>query len=173
MKRWLPWILSVSLVGALALAANVTDVQVYQVLFRPWSRTTAQLPAASAWTGYVAYNSSNSALTVSDGLTWRTASPILASAAWDFPQLDVSAVFGLPCNETAAVTATGAVMSDACASSSNFGVDGGALPPDLVDLSCRVSATNAVKFKLCLRASTDGGIVYDAPDAGYFARVLH
>ncbi len=166
-------ILAALLVATVAVAAtvNINDTYVFQALFRPWTRTTTQLPTASAYTGYMAYNTSNGDLTVSDGINWRTASPILASASWDFPQLDVSSVFGLPCNETAAVTATGALLSHACAASTNLGMDGGAALIDLADLTCRVSAANAVKFKLCLRASTDGGTTYNLGDAGFYARV--
>lgn len=89
---------------------------------------------------------------------------------YDFAQLDVSAVFGLPCIETVPVTVTGAAFNDSCDMTSNLGQDGGTALNNLVDLTCRAT-TNAAIGKACLRASTDGGIVRDLPDAGYTVRV--
>ncbi len=171
MKRWI--FVGLALFALIVNAAtNITVEQVYQVMFRPWTRTTAQLPSAGAYTGYVAYNTSNSALTVSDGTSWRTASPILGATTYDFPSLDPTVNgLGLPCAESWAVMATGAVLTDSCSASSNLGVDGGAALLSTAQLSCRVSAANAAVLKLCVQL-TDGGS-YNLGDAGFYVRVFH
>lgn len=94
------------------------------------------------------------------------------SFAYDFPSLDPVSVFGLPCAETGVVSLTGAAFGDQCLIASNLGQDGGALLLDLADLTCRVSSSGRVTAKLCMRASTDGGSVYDLGDAGFFLRTF-
>lgn len=174
MKRWTPFFAVIALLSGAALAAtNITVEEVFQVLFRPWTRTTTQLPSATAYTGYVAYNTTASALTVSDGVTWRTASPLLGTASWDFPALEVVDALGTVCSETAAIPIAGAAIGDSCDVSSNLGADGGAGLAILADITCRVSAAGVGKAKLCLRSSTDGGTSYNLHDAGFYLRASH
>ncbi len=170
MKRWiLPLMLSAGL--ALAATVNITDTYVFQALFRPWTRTTTQLPTASAWTGYVAFNTTKGVATVSDGTDWRSMSPQLGIATWDFPPLGGG---GVNCAESATLAKTGAAYTDACLATTDLAMDGGSALLYLnATFSCR-ALTNGVVFKACAWAA-DGGTpgTLDLPDAGYFARVIH
>ncbi len=172
MKRWTPLCVTLAVLAGVALAAqniNINDIYVFQQVFRPHVRTNASLPSAAAYTGYMAFNSTNGDLTVSDGTTWRTASPIVGSVAWDFPVLGNNAL-DTPCDETGAITATGAAFGDGCSPSSNLGMDGGASLLPTATLSCR-AATNVAYVKLCVQF-TDGG-TYDLGDAGFTVRISH
>ncbi len=172
--------LSLLLVAALGVGVvwaaetkNIPEIYIFQQLFKPWSRTTAQLPTASAWTGYAAYDSTKGALAVSNGSAWVSSGfnalgPVFT--AYDFAALS-SDVLGRTCDESWAVTAAGAALGDGCVSSSNLGMDGGAALLTEAALTCRVSAANAIKFKLCAQF-TDGGS-YDLGDAGFYGRILH
>ncbi len=62
-------------------------------------------------------------------------------------------------------------LSNSCEASSNLGFDGGDGLLTEATLTCRVSAANAAKVKLCVNF-TDGGS-YNLHDAGFYARVLN
>lgn len=175
MKRW---ILPLALAAGLAFAGtvNITDTYVFQALFKPWARTTAQLPTASAWTGYLAYDSTKGALTVSNGSAW-VSSGLNALATgivtWDFPALGGG---GVNCAESRTVTITGAVTGDACLASADWGLDGGAVSVNTLVTTgpfCR-TITNGAIVKMCAWAADAGtpGTV-DLPDSGFFVRVIH
>lgn len=157
-----------------AASVNIDYNIVYQALFRPWSRTTAQLPAASAWTGYVAYDSTKSALAYSNGSAWVSngfASVGPGIAKWDFPALGGG---GVNCADSATLAMTGVAYGDGCVASTDLGMDGGSVALYLnATFSC-YAKTNGVVFRACAWAAdagTPGAL--DLPDAGYFARVLH
>ncbi len=172
MRRWIPLCVTAAVLAGVAFAAqniNINDVYVFQQVFRPHVRTNTSLPSAAAYTGYMAFNSTSGALTVSDGTAWRTASPIVGSVAWDFPALGNGAL-DTPCSETGAITATGAAIGDGCSPASNLGMDGGAVLLSTATLSCR-SATDSAFVKLCVQL-TDGGS-YDLGDAGFTVRISH
>ncbi len=173
MKRWAPFAAAVALVATLAYAAtvNITDTYIFQAVFRPWTRTTAQLPSAAAYTGYVAFNTSKAALTASDGADWRTATPMVGSRSYIFPVLGSDIPTAVVCAESFPITVTGAGFTDGCFASSNLGQDGGVALPDNVQLTCTVTAANTAKVKMCATFS-DGG-TYTSADAGYWARVFH
>lgn len=179
MKNWKPWLLSVVLVAGVALAGtvNITDIFVFQTLFRPWSRTTTQLAALSpsAWTGYVAYNSTLGKLVYSNGSAWtgpgfNTLGPF--STTYDFPVLSPTNSSGTDeCLRSWNVTATGAVLTDGCFASNNFGVDGGAILPTNVHITCSVVAADTIAFDACAQLNDAGTI--NLTDAGYLGRILH
>ncbi len=85
--------------------------------------------------------------------------------AYTFPLLGTR--FGdRTCAETNAITCANVRVGDVCQVGllSTLAADGGSRLLIEGDLTCYVSATDAVKGKLCMIAS-DGGI-YQAPDAG-------
>lgn len=172
MKRWLPVLVAVAIAGGVALAAsvNVTNEQVFLAMFRPWTRTTAQLPSVSAYGQYVAWDTTKSALVVSDGTTWRSASPFIGTVDYAFPALQ-SDNSGPVCALSNAATVPGATMGMGCVVSSNIGSDGGAVLSSDVTPTCRVSATGAAKVQLCLHVA-DAGTVTVA-DAGWILRVIN
>ncbi len=169
MKRF--GLVAVALAAGVALAANnITVEQVYQVMFRPWTRTSAQLPNSAVYTGWVAYNSTKTALTVSDGTDWRTASPMVGAITYDFPALG-SGVLNTTCAESTTLTVAGALLGDGCFSSSNLGQDGGAALSLEATLTCRITAADTAKIRMCV-SFTDAG-AYDLADAGFYARAFH
>lgn len=161
------------LLACLAFAANViniTDTYVFQALFRPWTRTTTQLPAATNYAGYIAYDTTKNTAVVADGTAWRSATPMMGATTYDFQALG-SLEGNVTCAESSAITVPGALLTDGCDPSSNLGVDGGAGLLTEAWLSCRVSAAGAAKVKLCVQF-TDGGS-YNLGDAGFYVRVTH
>ncbi len=169
MKRW---ILPLTLVAGLAIAGtiNIADTYVFQALFRPWSRTTAQLPTASAWTGYVLFNSTRGVPMASDGTDWHSMAPQVGIAKWKFP-----AIGGGNANysESATLAITGVTYGDECDVSTDLGMDGGSVALyALAQFSCR-AVTNGVVFRAETFASDAGDSAIALPDAGYFARVWH
>ncbi len=173
MKRLI--LAAIALGAALAFAGtvNITDTYVFQALFKPWSRTTAQLAALtpSAWKGYAAYDSTKGALAVSNGTAWVSSGlnelgPV--SASFDPGALGSGAA---NCQDSNPVTVAGAVITDRCSAAANFGIDGGAGMLIDVWLTCNVTGTNTVKGRICT-AISDGGSV-DLPDANYTYQVFH
>lgn len=97
--------------------------------------------------------------------------PTTGAVAIDFGALS-NAALGTPCRESAAFTATGAVIGDSCLASTTYGLnDGGTALLSTSTLSCYVSAANAITFRICFLA-TDGGS-FD-PGAGlYVGKAIH
>ncbi len=89
----------------------------------------------------------------------------------DFSELS-NVALGTPCRVSSSCTCPGAVVGDSCLASTTFGIDdGGTALPATSSLSCYVSGTNAITFRLCWQA-TDAG-TYD-PGAGLFTgRAIH
>lgn len=80
---------------------------------------------------------------------------------------------GTPCRESSNCTITGgtAALTDACLASSDFGQDGGSALLSTATLSCRVTSSTTIAFKLCVQL-TDAGS-YDPPAQDYTGRVIH
>lgn len=92
---------------------------------------------------------------------------VACQAAFDYGTLS-DTYPGFPtCADTSAVTCTGARVGDVCqvGALSTQSIDGGPIIISEGNLMCFVSATNAVKGRLCVMTA-DGGI-YNVPDAGY------
>lgn len=157
-------ILAATVLGAtLAFAGsiNIPDTYVFQALFRPWTRTTAQLASASNNLGYVAFDTTKGALIASDGTIWRNATPMAVTADWDFASLGSGAA---PCEDTRAVTLPGVTFGAGCTMTGNQGADAGATLVLGVQFYCYPTSANTVKGRACSWA-VDGGL--NLTDAGY------
>ena len=95
-----------------------------------------------------------------------------ATCSVDFGNLGGAAASAVsPCRE-ADCTVTGAAIGDTCLASTTYGADdGGTVLPAESTLSCRVTAANTAKVKLCWQSSDAGS--FD-PGAGlYRVRIIH
>lgn len=79
---------------------------------------------------------------------------------------------GVQCRESSACTCPGATAGDACIAATSYGVDdGGTVVPEDLQLTCGVTATNAIKFKVCYR-QTDAGTL-DLGAGLFTGRIVH
>lgn len=173
MKNPVRLALVVALFGAVAAIAASSNARIV-TQDTPW-RFTAEpsiilngsIAGLGGQTIYIDGGLAVNSITVNGG----TALPFSARGftAYDFPALG-NGVDTLTCAESWAATVTGAAFGDGCLASADLGVDGGSRLPNEVALSCSVSTTSAVKFKLCANY-LDGG-TYNALDAGFFARTF-
>lgn len=97
----------------------------------------------------------------------RITTSYTGARSWDFAAIGAGAI---NCEDSTAITVTGAALGDACLVSTMFGMDGGATQSIEASFSCYVSAANAAKVRACAFRADAGTL--DLPDAGYFVRTF-
>ena len=105
-----------------------------------------------------------------DGVYWIGVGfkPGRASFSHDFPATAIGA-----CVHGPSFAIVGALVGDGCVASSNFGMDGGALIPEDVVVSCEIDGQGTGHVNLCSHLPTDGGVGgFNLPDAGWYMRAV-
>ncbi len=105
-----------------------------------------------------------------DGVNWVAldSRPGVGSLAYDFEAL----VAG-QCSKSHLAAVPGALLSNACAASTNLGMDGGAVLSEVAVLTCQFTSDGVGQIQLCAHGQSDAGVLgFDLHDAGFFLRVI-